>query len=327
MLRNASSPEVRRLASILCLLALLVWSAPAIGQEPAGHPLMLWEATFPESNATVHLLGTIHEAPPDLYPLDAGYEQAFEEADTLVVEVNIAAVDKATLGSRVRELSKLPDGVSLPDVIGPELWQSLTERIAGMQRPGLTPERVRTLQPLPVAFMLLTESLAKVQGQRGLGIEAYFLERAVKKNLPVGELEGMLFQLELFASIPLEQQTSYLAMILDQKVEELGENFISMAEAWKAGDLDALAEYVRLERGSDPALEPFYDAILEGRNPHMADKVLEYLHNGGDTLVLVGAAHLAGEQGILALLQNAGVRIRRVHALESDASLPGKLIN
>ncbi|QJT09157.1 TraB/GumN family protein [Oceanidesulfovibrio marinus] len=322
MLRHASSPEVRRLAPILCLLAVLVWPAPAIGQEPAGHPLMLWEATLPESNATVHLLGTIHEAPPDLYPLDSGYEEAFDKADTLVVEVNIAAVDMATVGNKVRKLSMLPDGVTLAEVIGPELWQLLTERLAGMQRPGLTPERVSSLQPLPVAFMLLTESLAKVQGQRGLGIEAYFLERALEKDLPVGELEGMLFQVELFASIPLEQQTSYLAMILDHGVEELGENFITMADAWKAGDLDTLAEYVRMERGSDPALGPFYDAILEGRNPHMAKKVLDYLHRGGDTLVLVGAAHLAGDTGILALLQNAGVRIRRLDSRGLDAPAP-----
>ncbi len=305
----------RRVAFILCLFAFLLAAGLCGAQDTADNGLMLWKATGPEGNGTAYLLGTIHEAPPDLYPLDRGYMAAFDAADRLVAEMDTTRIDSAAATRLTQELAMLPDGVTLREVIGPELWQSLLDSLAEFGIRTVSPDRLNVLQPLPVAFMLLTSSLSSVQVERGLGIEAFFLQRARQQDMPIGELEGLRYQLELFASIPLKLQTRYLAMILDHGRDKLGESYLSLADAWREGDLEAVAEIVRIERESDPSLEPFYAAILEGRNPAMADNVSEYVRQGGVTLVLVGAAHLYGELGILDLLKNRGFRIERMPAL------------
>lgn len=316
-MRITPSPAEVRLSavSILCLFAFLLAAGLCGAQGSAGNGLMLWKATGPEGNGTAYLLGTIHEAPPEMYPLDRGYMAAFEAADRVVAEMDTTRIDSAAATRLTQELAMLPDGVTLREVIGPELWRSLLDSLAEFGVSTVNPGRLNMLQPLPVAFMLLTSSLSSVQVERGLGIEAFFLDRAREQGMPIGELEGLRYQLELFASIPLELQTRYLAMILDQGRDNLGESYLSLADAWREGDLEAVAEIVRIERESDPSLEPFYAAILEGRNPVMADKVSEYVRQGGVTLVLVGAAHLYGELGILEILKTRGFRIERMPAL------------
>lgn len=311
-----SSPEVRRSVTFLLrLCACLLLVTACGGEDPPDNRLMLWKATLPEGNGTAYLLGSIHEAPPDLYPLDKGYMEAFDAADRIAVEIDIAGTDTAVVTRQAQELSTLPEGVALSEVIGPDLWQSLRTRLEELGLSHVNLERLNRLQPLPVAFMLLTQSLSSVQEERGLGIEAFFLKRAQEEGMPIDELEGLLYQMELFASVPLEQQTRYLAMILEQGQQKLGESYLSLADAWREGDLDAVAELVRIERASDPALEPFYATILEGRNPGMTDKVAEFIHQGYVSLVLVGAAHLHGEFGMLELLKNRGFRVERMPAL------------
>jgi uncharacterized protein YbaP (TraB family) len=312
-------PLSRHGRRLTILLACLLFAAPCLAREDAGHELMLWKAGHPESEGTVYLLGTIHEAPPDIYPLDAAYDEAFREADLVVAELDAATIDDIP-AARLRKLSTLPEGVTLPEVLGPELWRSLVARLEELGVPGLAPERIRRLLPVSAAFMLLAESLATVQAERDHGIESHFLRRARAAGTPIDELEGLLFQLELFADIPLEQQTAYLAMILDHDTTEIGAHYRDIAAAWKAGDLEAIAELVRLERAYDPVLEPFYAALLEGRNPHMAERIAGFLDDGGTTLVLVGAAHLPGELGILALLKERGVRLRRIESRGAPAT-------
>lgn len=110
------------------MLLLLAQGALGAAQDKA----FFWEVLG--KNATVYLLGSVHFANPDFYPLNAGIERAFAESDNLVVEVDIASP-----GARAAQLimawGSYPPGESIEDHLSPRTYQQLSEYLASQQLP------------------------------------------------------------------------------------------------------------------------------------------------------------------------------------------------
>ena len=97
--------------------------------------------------------------------------------------------------------------------------------------------------------------------------------------------------------------------MLAETVEQMDtiEPIISaMIVAWLAGDEREFRRLFDLESGDSPEVQAFMRRLLEDRNVGMADKIAGYLQMPGTTFVLVGAAHLTGPEGIVALLEARG---------------------
>ena len=91
---------------------------------------------------------------------------------------------------------------------------------------------------------------------------------------------------------------------------------VQMLAAWLAGDDDAFMASLKSQRGANPLLEAFERTLLEDRNLTMAARLEGLLDGPGRYFVLVGAAHLVGESGIISLLAERGIEGRRI--LSSD---------
>jgi uncharacterized protein YbaP (TraB family) len=88
----------------------------------------------------------------------------------------------------------------------------------------------------------------------------------------------------------------------------------AMIVAWLAGDEREFRRLFDLESGDSPEVQAFMRRLLEDRNVGMADKIASYLQMPGTTFVLVGAAHLTGPEGIVALLEARGLKGRRINS-------------
>jgi uncharacterized protein YbaP (TraB family) len=301
------------LLSSLLLTALLgAACASTRAAKPAspvdtGHAF-LWEVKDGRGHGgTAYLVGSIHMGKEGALPLPPSMEAAFAKSDALVVEVDVNKVDPAAMQKLVMELGRLPDGQRLSQRLDP-VTLTLLDRAA--QRMGLTVAHLEPLRPWLAGMVLSVTELQKAGYQQGHGVDRAFLTRARDAGKAVLELETAEGQLRMLAGTPDALQD---LMLRDQlrRAPEAGAVLDQLISAWKAGDADGLAALL-LEGANDATYRPVYERIFFERNVQMATRVEALLAQPRTHFVVVGAGHVVGPQGLVALLQKQGHTVRQL---------------
>ena len=297
------------LAALLCALPLAYARGQpegAVAPEKSAESKrgFLWEVASPTGK--VHLFGSIHLATEDCYPLPATVESAFDDSEQLVVEVDVGEERQAEIAMMMMARGTLPAEESLADHIPVALAEQLADYLEGAGIPAATFDRFK---PWLVALTVAVVEAQKLGLDPALGIERYFLDKA-KGTKRVLELESIEEQLDLFDQLPAELQQQFLRKTL-LEIGELRETMVGAIAAWKSGDSDALQELLFQSLGDAPELKPIYDKLFAERNVKMAETIAGYLGTDSRYFVLVGAGHLVGDDGIVALLEARGFRVKR----------------
>ncbi len=264
--------------------------------------------------ATVYLMGSIHFADSSFYPLRPEIIAAYQQADTLVVEIDISKVNHQRYNKLLTQRGMFEDGTTIKDVISKETWLQLRQRLRYL---NIDYQAVKHYKP---GILVLTLSAIQVM-QMGydpeLGIDAYFLSMATRQNLSVGEraktiieLESLEQQLDLFLNIPNGD------LLLKESLYSLDEAEILMAEIvdyWKTGN-EVKLNNLLFEQAliKYPAFSAIYDRLFFDRNDNMSLQIEEMLKQPeGRYFVVVGTGHLIGDKGIVNSLRKKGYRVER----------------
>ena len=262
----------------------------------------MWKAS--SATNTVYLLGSIHLASRDIYPLPRQIEEAFRNSAVLLVEVDLNKVDQRKLQALLISNGLYPPGDSLWNHIGQDT-KELVMRFCAEN--GLSADVFARLKPWLASVTASALPMQMAGMEAGLGIDKHFLDRA-NGGMRVEQLETAEWQLRLLADIPEVKQEQYLATTI--KSTELTKQLGQQVEAaWVNGDahkLDALLSSA-YQDAADLAKRVFTD-----RNLHMAGVVEQYLKGNERCFVVVGAGHLVGKEGVVRLLQNRGVKVEQV---------------
>lgn len=289
----------------LLLLAplLLVRLLPA-QTEAAAAPkkALFWKVS--SGNNVVYLLGSVHLGTKGMYPLAREIEEAFDRSTALAVEIDINRVDVRKTEAAILKMGIYPEGDTLWKHISPETRKLLEEFCATY---NLDAERFVATKP-----WLVTMSLAMIPLQRNgmdtsLGIDKYFLDKAQGKKRIV-EIESVEEQFKMFAGFPDDVQEKILVGALRdpgdaQAKAKRTEN------AWIAGDAAEIDRLIAEKASGPPEVER---AILQERNPRMADAAEQLLKGKEVGFVMVGAAHLVGKDGVVAILERRGYQVEQV---------------
>lgn len=258
-----------------------------------------------KSGSTVYLLGSIHLADASFYPLRAEITEAFSQSDVLVVEADAEADDPALMKNLMAR-GLYPAGDDLTRHIS-EKTRSLLAEFA--QQRGLPLEMLIRQKPA-----MLTLTLAALQYQElGLtpayGIDQHFLSLA--RNIkPVMQLESAQQQIELLLGLDMDDLMLEQALVEMDRAPQLIDELVGH---WKSGDeQDLYRLMVNDELQAYPAFEPLMEKLLFQRNRSMADRIREMNRSGGSYFVVVGAAHLLGDRGIIQLLAGNGFSVERI---------------
>lgn len=291
MCSASSSSMLRYLLSAVCCLAMpLSWAA--------GEKLPIW--TVHSDSAEVVLLGSVHMAYPDIYPLREEIEAAFAASDTLVVEVDISGANALEIQQLMLEKGVLPEGESLQQTISGQTWEDLQSYLRSR---GLPVEMFARLRPGLVITTLSSMRLAELGLRPEMGIDQHFLDLALG-NKPVLELESAAQQIELLLDFP--DQDLLMAQTLVQ-LHDIDRYLRPIYDAWRAGDAAQLNRLLLTdERQRHPEFQPLYEKLFDQRNRAMTLKIEDFLAGSGRYFVVVGAGHLVGEEGIISLLERRG---------------------
>ncbi len=285
---------------------LLLFLPGALWAQTASQPAF-WEVK--QGEATVYLLGSMHFGHANFYPLPQALEEAFDRSSVLTVEVDVLHVSPTEAMQAIFKYGGLAPGQTLAQQVSPQTYQALRQQAVKSQLPV---EAFDRFQPWYVALMLVEAEIRKTELQQQLGVDLHFLQRAAGKE--VRELETLDSQLSLFGGFSAAEQEQFLLQTLGD-LQNSQTYLMEMAAAWRAGDLGVLEQTLITPFRSNPETKALFDRIFTQRNRQMADRVLAYLKGRQTVFFVVGVGHMVGDDGIIALLEQKGVRPRRVDLL------------
>ena len=277
------------------LLSLLLWLLLPLNAfaDPAFYRIS-------KGNEQHWLLGSIHAGKLSLYPLPDPVERAWQQSRALVMEVDMTHISQAQW-QEMGAITRLVDGKTLKDHLPMDLYRRTL--IAAGQN-GLTEAMLAPLRPW-FAAITLTQAALERTGYRGeFGVDQHFAKRANDGGKPIVGLETLLEQLGYLASVG-DNQTLMLESTLDE-LPELEKGFAEVMAAWQNGDQATLINLLK-EEMAPPKLQAWLEqTLLAERNRNWVKK---WPGLPNESFIVVGALHLYGEQGLLALLEQQGWRI------------------
>jgi uncharacterized protein YbaP (TraB family) len=246
-------------------------------------------------------LGSIHIGTEDIYPLDSSIEDAFGETDFLVVEADPSLVNEGELVSMLQQYGLYPHYNGLSKNMPKDLYDELDAKMREFGEPLGDLEIFRPWVVQMIYEQYVEESLG-YSGENG--IDEHFLNEAQDNEKKVLQLESIDFQFKLLSSISDDIIVKLIADDLDDPETEA--DLEAIFTIWENGDRAAMTEWVLGDREDHPEYESYYKAMLDERNYGMLEKIEEFLADSHTYFVVVGAAHLVGEDGLLQLLEDDG---------------------
>jgi uncharacterized protein len=276
----------------LCALLLCV----AARADGALHSL--WE--LHGKHNTVYLLGSIHVLRPTDYPLDPAVLEAYGNAKSVLMEVNMEELSSAQVQEEMLASATLPDGKTLLDVLGQQRYG----RAAVLAHEvGVELSMFDQFAPWFAAEAISQVQLSQLGFQAESGVDMYFMERARSDGKSVAGLETVHDQISIFQNMPMDEQAEYLASSLEQ-AHDLPRQVDSMVRAWQHGDTQWFASQLQSELGQDSRL---YQSVLGARNRKWVPKIEALLNDDKNYLVIVGTGHLVGAGSVIDLLKKDGI--------------------
>jgi uncharacterized protein YbaP (TraB family) len=254
---------------------------------------------------TVYIAGSVHALPASDSTLPATIERAYAAAESLVMELDMDDLDPAEAATFMLQRGTLPADRTLASVLSAEQYAAVVQ--AGEQL-GLPASAIDKLEPWVVTLMLTQAAIARSGYDPALGVDQQLAAKAQADGKSITGLETMTEQLALFDDQSYDQQAKFLDLSSDD-VSEAQRELQTLRMAWREGRLDALEAELEREFAGAPEL---YRALLSQRNEHWIPKILALRADDQDYLVVVGALHLVGKDGVIALLQERGVKLTRL---------------
>lgn len=260
----------------------------------------IWE--IQSEKAKVYLLGSIHVAKDDIYPLDSVIENAFNVSDYLVVEVDLKNLEEG----KYKELMYYNDGTTLEDHLSKETYGKLKKVFKDY---GIHPMFYKKMKPWSALSLLLNSELQSYGYKSNMGIDAYFLKKSSMKAIL--ELESFEHQINIFDVELKDLMDEFIEYSL-KDIDNSAKMIDSMFALWSIGDADGLKALILDEVTSDVNNSKLMDILFTKRNIAMANKIEEFLDMEGTFFVIAGAGHLIGDTGIIKLLENKKYKIRQL---------------
>lgn len=303
--KNETPLKNKRVILILALTCITLICSSLLHAD-----LPMWQMNNGEN--TIYLLGSIHIMPKDIYPLEPELEQAFDDAEVLVVEVDATTLDQQAVNTFIMQKATFQDSTTLQDVIGEELYAEIEPICIEL---GFPKETLNRYRPWFIGLNLGFAGIKKLNLDLGDGIDIHFLNKAHEREMEIIELETATSQLEALSSSSDSVQIGQIEYSKDN-YEKAGTVFIDMLEAWKAGDADSLAaisrERIQKEAKEMPSLTEYYNALFVDRDTEFIIKALMQKDDNKDYLVIVGVFHLVGDDGVIARMKEQGYSIAQL---------------
>ena len=235
------------------------------------------------------------------YPLPPAYNRAFDASTHVALEVEPKALANSSNG--MLKAGKYSAGDSLKNHVDPRTYDYLRRVFALLKIPE---EKFSRYRPWLIVLMLESPSLRGLSDD--LGVDQFITNRAQANHKPIVGLESADEHSSVFVGLSDRQSEALLLVTFIPQTNRKGGGDV-VASAWRRGDVDALARSMHESYVDFPA---FADRLLGARNRRWMPKLEGYIKSGHTYFAVVGAAHLGGSDGLLAMLRARGYKVEQI---------------
>ena len=287
-----------RLGSVLLAMLWLGTAAHVRADEKS----LLWKVS--KGPSSVYLLGSIHYLRSENYPLKKAILDAFETSKRLVLEIDLNATSGQAAQRLMLEKALFRDGTSLPQNISAETYQLAAERATQL---GIDMGIFNPMKPWFAAINLIAIKLKALGLDPRRGVDQYLAGEAKRRGKPISGLETLDFQIGLLDQLSKQNQEAMLRETVSE-LDLLDRNIDEIVRSWADGDEAVLAKLLLAGMVEFPEI---HQKVIVERNRRWVPEIEKLLEQGSGALIVVGAAHLVGRDGVIEMLKTKGYSVEK----------------
>ena len=310
--------RLTRSVSLALTPLLLLAAASAQEVKPVEKPF-LWLVEGGEKPS--FLYGTVHVPDERVTTLPKVVEEALDLCDALYCEL---PMDQASQMGAVGKMM-LPAGKTLKDVVGQELFDRTAKVLKAKGLPGLVPPLTQ-FKPWALAAQIQLLDFAPDLQAGKQPLDALLYSRAQKAQKEVGGLETMDEQIGAMEGLDGVEMLRTTVEQEEKSAKEGKRSIDELLDLYLAGDEAALVEMAeKTQEGASQEFQAAFKKLLVvDRNKRMAERIAAKLQEnpGRSYFFAVGTLHHVGEEGVVALLEKQGLKVRRLTAADAGQLMP-----
>lgn len=279
---------------ILALVALFSAQLQAQNLEKS----LLWKISGNGLQAPSYLYGTIHISCDATLPQKV--KTAMDQTRQLYLELDM---DDQNMQTQMMGAMMMKNGVTMESLSSAEDFKIVSGFLS--ENLGMPAKMLNTIKPFMISAMLYPKMIdCPMQS-----VEGELMKLTADQNEEVFGLETVGEQLKVFDDIPYQEQMNELIKTAKSGLAKDKAELDKMMATYKTEDIDAM---VKMTKDSENVITSKYDdVLLINRNKNWIAKI-SAAANEKPTFFGVGAAHLAGENGVILLLRRAGYKVEAV---------------
>jgi uncharacterized protein YbaP (TraB family) len=278
------------------LVLLVLGSFSALAQTTDNS--LLWEISGKGLQEPSYLFGTIHMICKDDFVMTEVVKEKFNQSKEIYLELDM---DDPSLQLKMMKLMALKDGASLKSIFGEKGYVRIDSFFKAEM--GMSVVMFNGFKPFMVMSLMYQKMLA-CDAQESY--EMTFMKMAKESGKDIKGLETMEAQIAVFDSIPDSEEAASILKMIDE-YEKQQQEFSKMVRLYKEQNIDQLYSFTT----SSPDMMGSEALLLSNRNKNWIP-VMEAQMKTGNAFFAVGAAHLGGPEGVIALLKKAGYTVKAV---------------
>lgn len=288
-----------KIISILYLLlsVFFLHNAVAVASSP------VWQVS--KGDKHFYIGGTIHLLSKQDFPLPKSFEFAYQNSQALVLEIDLAKTTTPSFQQQLMMQMSYPYGESLQDHLSAKTFARLAQHFKNNNK------NIDEFKNFRVGYISMLITVFELQNlnMAGIGVDKYFFNRAEQDNKMIVGLETLTQHFNALALMGEKYGDKLITHSLDE-LAILTQQLESMKQAWRSGDL------VEFDKTSvEPIRSNFptkYQTIIVDRNQAWLPKIASLINASKTTFVLVGHAHLSGEEGLINQLELKGFTLKQL---------------
>ena len=264
----------------------------------------VWQVS--KAGNSVYIGGTLHILSPDDFPLPNAYGTAYNQADKLVFETDIAGLNSPRFQQDSRARLTYGDGTQLQNVLSEETYQALKAHLTARH---MDIAAMANYTPALISITLSFTEL-RLMGLTSQGVDEFYYFKAMTDGKALDWFESPQQQLDFIAALGGEDEDEMIRYALED-VKQLPQALGELKKYWQSGDMEGL--YQSQGKGFQDDFPEIYQQLLVQRNLNWLPAIETMLATSETEFVLVGTMHLSGQDSVLDLLRQKGYHITRVN--------------
>lgn len=257
---------------------------------------LLWEIESPNCNQRSYLFGTIHLWDEAILPIFDNILPYIEQCDCYAAESQLDEMQQIS-----SEVFYLNNGQQLSDLFPTKKYERLCRQLK--KSLGLPREHFQYMTPFAINGML---SNSMIQSSKP-SIDEQLWQFAKAQNKQLEGIESVAKQFEYYQRMPLDVQTKQLLDMI-KNIKTYRKKLKLMLERYISQDITLLYQ------SSKKGLGSLRRMMIYERNVLMSETIIN-LSNEKPTFVAIGAGHLAGQKGVLKLIEKKGFKVKGINII------------